>query len=357
MCETEEKEMFDAKLGSVLDQCSPRDTLIVLGDFNATIGTERDGYELCFGSHGSVIFAESLVVLVMALETLHEEAKPLGLEVPVQNQVLPQEIRILAWCPVPQGFSARFDCHQRTYKYFFPRGNLDLQVLHEEAKPLGLIVSWLKTKVQAMNTAGQYMVGEHDFRNLCKMDVANGVVNYKRCIKAVKVVRLDEESDGGVDERDCGDGYEMKPQYCLASDLPLNLWAVHFDGIAWRWDEAELRRLLGQMQGMWTQQAVRELETRYKNSIKARGKKRGKKGEDKEAESKEPEKKMRNAEEEVEDEGWEVKEQATPLMSGTRSRVYRPLLTRPTCDSLEKRIEHYIKRQRLDPETLQKMNQ
>ncbi|KAG0730476.1 Transposon TX1 uncharacterized protein [Chionoecetes opilio] len=39
MRKTEEKEMFYAKLDSVLDQCPPRDTLIVLGDFNATTGT------------------------------------------------------------------------------------------------------------------------------------------------------------------------------------------------------------------------------------------------------------------------------------------------------------------------------
>ena len=32
MCETEEKEMFYAKLDSVLDQCSCRDAPIVLGD-------------------------------------------------------------------------------------------------------------------------------------------------------------------------------------------------------------------------------------------------------------------------------------------------------------------------------------
>ncbi|KAG0728675.1 Craniofacial development protein 2 [Chionoecetes opilio] len=50
---TEEKEMFYAKLDSVLDQCPPQDTLIVLGDFNATTGTVRDGYELCISPHGS----------------------------------------------------------------------------------------------------------------------------------------------------------------------------------------------------------------------------------------------------------------------------------------------------------------
>ena len=39
----DEKDMFYAKLVSVLNQCPRRDTLIVLGDFNAVTGTERAG--------------------------------------------------------------------------------------------------------------------------------------------------------------------------------------------------------------------------------------------------------------------------------------------------------------------------
>ena len=53
MCKTEEKEVFYAKLGSVLDLCPRRATLIVLGDSNAVPGTERTGYEICVGPHGS----------------------------------------------------------------------------------------------------------------------------------------------------------------------------------------------------------------------------------------------------------------------------------------------------------------
>ena len=49
----EEKEMFYAKLDSIVDQCPSRDTLLVLGDFNAVSGTLRDGYEVCLGPHGS----------------------------------------------------------------------------------------------------------------------------------------------------------------------------------------------------------------------------------------------------------------------------------------------------------------
>ena len=45
--------MFYVKLDSVLDQWPRWDTFIVLGNFNAATGTERAGYELCVGPHGS----------------------------------------------------------------------------------------------------------------------------------------------------------------------------------------------------------------------------------------------------------------------------------------------------------------
>lgn len=37
------------------------------------------------------------------------------------NRLLPPDIRVLAWAPVPKHFNARYDCLFRTYKYFFPR--------------------------------------------------------------------------------------------------------------------------------------------------------------------------------------------------------------------------------------------
>ena len=42
------KDAFYAILKSVVDQCPRRDTLLVLGDFNASTGTDRDGYETCW---------------------------------------------------------------------------------------------------------------------------------------------------------------------------------------------------------------------------------------------------------------------------------------------------------------------
>lgn len=53
------------------------------------------------------------------------------------NRVLPPDIRALAWSPAPAGFSARFDCQSRTYRYYFPRGNLDVELMAEAAKRYG----------------------------------------------------------------------------------------------------------------------------------------------------------------------------------------------------------------------------
>lgn len=50
------------------------------------------------------------------------------------NRVLPRDIRVLDWAPVAEGFSARFDCQTRTYRYYFPRGSLDVVSMAAAAK-------------------------------------------------------------------------------------------------------------------------------------------------------------------------------------------------------------------------------
>lgn len=82
------------------------------------------------------------------------------------NNVLPPSIRILGWCPVSSEFSARFSCSRRTYRYFFPRRNLNLALM---AKGL------------------QYMMGRNDFRNFCKMNCEQ-VSNFERVLVEGKVV-------------------------------------------------------------------------------------------------------------------------------------------------------------------------
>lgn len=44
------------------------------------------------------------------------------------NRVLPSGIRAIAWAPVNESFSSRFDCKQRTYHYYFPKAGLNIDV-------------------------------------------------------------------------------------------------------------------------------------------------------------------------------------------------------------------------------------
>ncbi len=45
----------------------------------------------------------------------------------------------------------------------------------------------------SIRDAGQRLIGCHDYRNFCKMDIANGVVEYVRSISAVEVDFCDTE--------------------------------------------------------------------------------------------------------------------------------------------------------------------
>jgi tRNA pseudouridine38/39 synthase len=83
----------------------------------------------------------------------------------VINKVLPSDIRFLALREVPESFSARFDCKGRIYKYYQPL--------------------WSGLDVARMHAAAQKFLGEHDFRNFCKMDVG-ATTNYVRRIFSIE---------------------------------------------------------------------------------------------------------------------------------------------------------------------------
>ncbi|RCV44559.1 hypothetical protein SEVIR_9G388500v4 [Setaria viridis] len=163
--------------------------------------------------------------------------------VKVLNRILPRDIRVLGWCPVPADFHARFTCLGREYKYLFWRGDLD---------------------ILEMQKAASKFIGEHDFRNFCKMDAAN-VSNYKRRITEFTISSCDKRS---YNDELCsmtikgtaflwhqvrcmvavlfliGQGLESpsvvdsllditktprKPQYKMAAELPLILRSCQFD--------------------------------------------------------------------------------------------------------------------------------
>ena len=75
----------------------------------------------------------------------------------------------------------RFDAKHRVYKYFFPRGNL---------------------KIEAMREAGARLIGTHDFRNMCKMDIVN-VSNFVRTILAFELTTIGHAVLGGTTTEIC----------------------------------------------------------------------------------------------------------------------------------------------------------
>lgn len=253
------------------------------------------------------------------------------------NRVLPPDIRVLDWAPAAEGFSARFDCQSRTYRYYFPRGGLDVELMAEAAK--------------------RYE-GTHDFRNLCKMDVGNGVLQFERTILSASVGPAKPLSANSTNQHDMfifeikglaflyhqvrclmavllliGQKLEnpdiidqlldvtktpRKPQYNMAVDYPLVLFDCHYEGLNWTQENEEVNYTFSMLQQHWAQSAIRA-SVLY-------GMLQG-----------------------LEATGAEPPKHCL-LLEGTRPKNYKPLLERPCCESLESRINHFVKRGRLERE-------
>ncbi|KAK9234950.1 pseudouridine synthase [Lipomyces kononenkoae] len=91
------------------------------------------------------------------------------------NNLLPLDIRMYQVClHPPDNFDARFSCVARHYKYFFVGRNRKLDV-------------------DSMRAAAKTMLGEHDFRNFCKIDGSKQITNFNRCILHADISRVDHQ--------------------------------------------------------------------------------------------------------------------------------------------------------------------
>ncbi|KAI3389072.1 hypothetical protein SNEBB_006242 [Seison nebaliae] len=72
-------------------------------------------------------------------------------------------------------FSARFSCIKREYRYILPMG-----------------CEWLN--IDQMEKASSYLLGTHDLRHLCRMDLKNNVTNFIRTISSVEFIQLSNSS-------------------------------------------------------------------------------------------------------------------------------------------------------------------
>lgn len=188
------------------------------------------------------------------------------------NRLLPDTIRVIAWSPVSESFSARFSCTYRHYKYFFSSRNLDIALMQAGAARL---------------------MGSHDFRNLCKIDAQKQITIFRRTIMRATISSVDDEDTGmyvfdlvgtaflyhqvrhimavlllvgsgleppsiitklmnvepDVEAPSEEDGFEhypvidRKPEYQMADALPLMLWECGYDESELDW------RISGQVDG------------------------------------------------------------------------------------------------------------
>ncbi|ODQ54698.1 tRNA pseudouridine synthase [Saitoella complicata NRRL Y-17804] len=205
------------------------------------------------------------------------------------NRLLPPSIRVLSWTPeIPADFSARFSCSGRHYKYFLMMGN-------------GL-------DIEAMREAAGYFVGEHDFRNFCKLDPTKQITNFKRGVKRATISPVSDENQQGAlgmfvfdlegtaflwHQVRCmvailllvGQGHEKativrdlldvekfptKPVYDMASDLPLVLYDCEFEGVKWERGGADplaeariLRGLVSSLYSTWHEEKLKETMARH----------------------------------------------------------------------------------------------
>lgn len=92
----------------------------------------------------------------------------------ILNNLLPNDIRFYEISLRPgDDFDARFSCLSRRYKYFF-----HVPKTEDNANSLD---------VHLMNEAAKLFVGEHDFRNFCKVDGSKQLTNFHRGVIASEI--------------------------------------------------------------------------------------------------------------------------------------------------------------------------
>lgn len=110
------------------------------------------------------------------------------------NRVLPEDIRMLAWCPTPPtDFNARFNCRERRYRYFFTSPAF-APVPGDAGLPTTATGKTLREgylDIEAMRDAAKRYEGLHDFRNFCKVDPAKQITNFERRIFKASIEEVD----------------------------------------------------------------------------------------------------------------------------------------------------------------------
>ena len=213
-----------------------------------------------------------------------------------------------------------------------------------------------------MESAASRLLGVHDFRNLCKMDVNNGVVSFVRRIDSVRVDviacqkehSLDKDELSGYDicrltikskaflwhQIRCivavllmiGEGLEeedvieqlldietnpCRPAYSMASDLPLNLYRTEYQELDWRSMPVSRELTIKATQKLWAEHALKAAIIRGKL-------------------------------EELEFGQQKMLAQAESLLARRKEKKYTKLMELPRCPSLEEKIKTVAKKRKIE---------
>lgn len=221
-----------------------------------------------------------------------------------------------------------------------------------------------------MNEAGQKLIGEHDFRNFCKMDIANGVLTFFRridritfnvldsiettytmcemiidassflwhqirCIIALLIlVGQEKEKPSLIEELLDVSKWPAKPQYNIGSELPLILFDSKYDNVEWICNKIELEKTIKHFQNIWLENETKStMIKRILDSLEDEFEIMGGEGD---------QFKGSNAR--------KINQPYIRLLGKSVMVDYIPLEKRKTAKSLENRVEHYVKRKKLDTE-------
>ena len=125
------------------------------------------------------------------------------------NAVLPPTIRVQAWSPVQPHFSARFNCRYRHYKYFFTSGCPFIEPPTRQGPVPRL-------DVEQMRYAAQKLLGDHDFRNFCRVDASKQIENFRRRIDGISIDPVSRPwRRSGTDEAKLGSEAETETMFVL----------------------------------------------------------------------------------------------------------------------------------------------
>lgn len=174
----------------------------------------------------------------------------------ILNQLLPADIRMyeVALRP-PVGFDARFSCLYRHYKYFFDARGLAMSSTGDAGGDTSggdhrdgssRINDEGHLDLDAMQKGASYFVGEHDFRNFCKVDASKQISNFKRKVLSCSITRVESDQApsppaGAGARAGTGAGAAWATRYTSTSSIADNggpqLYCLDLKGSAFLWHQ------------------------------------------------------------------------------------------------------------------------